>query len=279
MVSSSAEDRALKLEENDSNVPMEDDRAIDHDETIKLWNWSIKYSAWIGKHPYLPIILVVLVYATLYAWLFAVYGITVYADTNFYRWSGDDVIQKWDSYTYGRKSTYASLLDLLGQTIGMPRQFQLTQMGCTISERPNQNLLELKVMQEIWKVEDEMYAVPDWEDRCFRIPFDIIPPVLHDFVHTAMNSTKDQLSAIEDSYCIAFKSFITDIKEYMKLNLSIADPKVEDLTQQIIHDVINQDMKRISGTYIGKDFDPVTMTTTRSRSMFPFGLPYVGYIN
>lgn len=249
----------------------------DHGEEIQLWKWNVSYSRWIVNHPYMPIIFSVTVCIGLYAWLFTVYGIKVYADTNFYRWSGDDITTKWDAYTAGREGTYASLLDLVGQQIGMPRQFQLTQMGCVIYERLGQNILDVEAMQEIWKVEDEMHATPGWEDRCFRIPFDIIPPVLHSLIYSVMDTMKDQLSAIEPNYCIAFKSIFTEIKEYMTKVYNITDPKPEQMTQKMINDFINSDFERIYGTYIGNDFKD--NSTTRIRSMFPFGLPYVGYVN
>jgi hypothetical protein len=45
---------------------------------------------------------------------------------------------------------------VLGSSIPLPKQFQLTQIGCVIYERYEMNILEASAMREIWKVEQKV---------------------------------------------------------------------------------------------------------------------------
>ncbi|OHT04395.1 hypothetical protein TRFO_06268 [Tritrichomonas foetus] len=256
---------------------------------IKLWKWMIKYASFIYKHPYVPIITSLVTFGALLTWLLCSYGVHAYGNTNYYRWSGDDITGRWDAYVGAGKENYGSILGMLGAAIPLPKQFQMTQMGCVIYERPNQNILEAEVLKEVWRIEDEMHATPGWADYCFHVPMDSLPSFMQGVVRGILESLKDILSALEeDTLCIAFKSIITEIKIYMQNTWNITDPTADDLTQEIVTDFINRDYQeqlRIIGTYIGNDFDNGTNSTigipysTRLRSMFPFALPIKGYKN
>ncbi|OHT08083.1 hypothetical protein TRFO_23527 [Tritrichomonas foetus] len=258
-----------------------DDHKNDFEE--ELWGWGQRYATFVYRHPYIPIIFTIVICACLYGWLFGVYGIQVSANTNYYRWSGDEISNRWDSYNGARDTTYASLLDYIGRKITMPRQSQMTQMGAIIYERKGQNILELEAIQEIWKTEDEMHATPGWSDHCFKVPFDLLPEELHPTLMKLVGDLfGDKLSSIEeDTFCVNFKSIITDIKTYMTSKLGIVDPKWSDLTTKILTDFLEQPDKAdvIAGTYLGRDYDNTTHTTERLRSMFPFGLPILDYEN
>lgn len=262
-------------------------RHIHDPNKIKLWLWTRHYASFIYKHPLVPIFTSVITTIAFFCWLLFVYGIAPGCNINYYRWSGDKITRRWDAYVGASKTTYGSLLGMLGDTITLPKQFQLTQMGCLIYERVGKNILEAESLREIWKMEDEMHTTPGWSDVCFKVPMDGLPDFLQDFIRSILDSMKDVLSALEeDTKCIAFKSIITEFKQYMIHNLSIPNPTPEDLTDEIIYGYIRgideqgrvrED--RVVQTFIGTDYDNNTMSSTRVRSMFPFGLPLKGYRN
>lgn len=252
---------------------------------IRLWRWLRKYTAFIYKFPYVPILVAVIFEILVLVILLTCYGVHPGGNTNYYRWSGDPITSKWDAYVAAQKQTYGSLLGLFGQTIPLPKQFQLTQMGCVIYERYEQNILEAKVLQEIWKMEDEMHATPGWSDYCFKVPMEGMPGFVQDLILSILDSLKDILSALEpDTYCIAFKSIFTEIKEYLQTTYNVTDPKPEDMTDEVVRRFLLEDetrQARLVGTYIGNDFKGVngTVSSTRMRTMFPFALPITGYRN
>lgn len=248
---------------------------------VKLWKWMKTYTSFVYRYPYVPILFTLVVTLVLSLWLFFVYGVHPAGNTNYYRWSGDEISNRWDNYVAASQNTYSSFLNYLGSLIPLPRQFQLTQMGCVIYERPGKNMLDLEALKEVWKLEDEMHATPGWDKYCFHVPIEGLPPPLMGMVNAIMEMLKDRLSALEpETNCIAFKSIITDFKTYMTKTHNITNPTVDDLTQEIIIEVLNSsDGERIAGTYLGNDYDPVKFTTTRSRSMFPFAFPLEGYKN
>lgn len=254
---------------------------------IKLWAWMRHYTSFIYKHPLVPIFTSVITTIAFFCWLFFVYGIAPGCNVNYYRWSGDDITKRWDSYVGASKTTYGSLLGMLGDTITLPKQFQLTQMGCLIYERVGKNILEAESLREIWKMEDEMHQTPGWSDFCFKVPMDGLPNFIQNLIRQIIDSMKDVLSALEeDTKCIAFKSIITEFKNHMTNDLNMTNPQPEDLTDELIYNFIRgvDDQGRIREdriiqTYVGTDYDNETMSSTRVRSMFPFGLPLKGYRN
>ncbi|OHS94606.1 hypothetical protein TRFO_10975 [Tritrichomonas foetus] len=254
---------------------------------IKLWPWMRHYAAFIYKKPYVPIITSIIAAIAMLLWLLLVYGVAPGCNTNYYRWSGDEITGRWDAYVGASKSTYGSLFGMFGTTITLPKQFQLTQMGCLIYERAGGNVMEAKALQEIWKEEDAMHATPGWSDYCFKVPMDSLPSFAQGLVRQIIDSMKDVLSALEeDTKCIAFKSIITEFKNHMINDLNMSDPQPEDLTDELIYNFMKgkDDQgrireERIAITYLGVDYDYEKMTTTRVRSMFPFGLPLKGYRN
>ena len=255
-------------------------RHIHDPNKIKLWNWMRHYAAFIYKRPLVPIITTLIAVVSFTLWLLLVYGVAPGCNTNYYRWSGDDITGRWDAYVGASSNTYGSILDLLGTSIPMPKQFQLTQMGCLIYEKYGGNIVTAEAFQEVWKMEDEMHATPGWADYCFKVPLDSMPYFMQNITRNIIESMKDVLSALEeDTKCIAFKSVITDIKQYMTNNLNITSPKPEDLTDEILRNFIKSDEERVAKTYFGNDYSYDNMTTSIMRSMFPFGLPIKGYRN
>ena len=89
------------------------------DESTQLWPWMEAYSRWAYEKPWWPILITVGICLALYSWLFASYGIRAYANTNYYRWAGDDISDRWDSYVGAADVTYTSLYDMLGRSIPM----------------------------------------------------------------------------------------------------------------------------------------------------------------
>lgn len=254
---------------------------------IKLWNWMRHYTAFIYKHPFVPILTSIITTAAFFTWLLLVYGIAPGCNTNYYRWSGDKITGRWDAYVGAGKETYASLLGMLGQTVTLPKQFQLTQMGAITYEQLNGNVMTAENLRIIWKVEDEMHSTPGWSDYCFKVPMDGLPAFLQDTIRQIIDTMKDVLSELEeDTKCINIKSIITEIRIYMRDYLKIENPQPEDLTDQIVKDFLKGEdeqhrirEERVAATYLGNDYDNNTISTTRLRSMVPFGLPLKGYRN
>ncbi|OHS95248.1 hypothetical protein TRFO_02231 [Tritrichomonas foetus] len=267
-----------KMESSDSHQHVHDPNRV------KLWRWMRVYTAYVYRRPYVPITISLLVTLGLFFWLYFAYGINPACNTNYYRWSGDEISNKWDAYVGASKNTYGSLLGMLGETITMLKQFQLTQMGCIIYERANDNMLSAEAVQEVWKMEDLMHQTEGWGDYCFKVPLDSLPQFAQNIARQVIESMKDILSALEeDTKCIAFKSLITELKEFLQTRYNVTNPQPEDLSEELLADFIWGDNRtredRVIQTYFGSDYDPDARTTTRMRSMFPFGLPIKGYRN
>ena len=253
---------------------------------IRLWRWMLKYCSFVYKYPYVPILTTVVAVIALTLWVTLVYGIHPYVNTNYYRWNGHEITDKWDAYLGASKNTYGSLLGLFGATIPMPKQFQMTQMGAMIYERvgSDTNILEAEALKEIWLFEERMHATPGWEKYCLRIPMDQMPEFMQNLVYQILELFKDMLSALEpDTYCIDFKSLITELREEMKTlpEYQTSPPRPENLTDEFIKSYILNETRqgRVVGTFFGSDWDNTTFYTSRLRSMFPFALPIEGYRN
>lgn len=252
---------------------------------IKLWKWCENYTSFVYDKPYVPIVLVCFLTIGLFCWLFFGYGIKADANTNYYRWEGDQIANRWDSYVGASKETYPNILGLFGNTIPMPRQFQLTQMGAIIYERKGKNVLELECIRDIWKMETEMHATPGWSNYCFKVPYDGLPSFVQKIIRNLIDKMKNTLSALEeDTKCIAFKSLGTEISNWMKNELNYTGyVGYENLTKELLDEFWHHDnssqLNRIAKTFLGNDFDPVKISTSRMRSMIPFALPIPGYRN
>ncbi|EAY14616.1 hypothetical protein TVAG_393440 [Trichomonas vaginalis G3] len=250
------------------------------DEGFKLNSYAKAYASFIYDHPFVPIICVILMTLFFTLYLTLVYGIRPQANSNYYRWNGDSITQKWDAYVGAEQDTYRSIFGMFGETIKLPNQFQLTQMGAVIFERKGQNILDYRIMQEIWKMEDEMHAIPGWSDVCFKIPMDSLPGFGKDLVYKLLDYMKNRLSSLEeDTNCIAFKSIITDIKNYFKRQYNVTNPTPDMLNQSFFEEFYRADEVRLTATYVGNDYNNETMTSSRLRSMYPFALPLKGYKN
>ena len=262
------------------NITKENEDDIQGDEGVKLTKAAKVYAKFIYDHPLLPIIFIILLTIMFTLILVFYYGLMPSANTNYYRWNGDDITQKWDAYVGAAEENYGSTLGMLGGSVKLPSQFQLTQMGCVIFENKDGNMLDYKIIREIWKMEDEMRATPGWADHCFKIPMNSLPDAMKKLVYKLLDYMKNRLSSLEeDTNCIAFKSLITDIKNYAKNTYNWTTMTHEDLNQSFLEEVIRNDEKRISATYFGNDYNNETMKTSRMRSMYPFALPLKGYKN
>jgi hypothetical protein len=216
-------------------------------------------------------------------WLLCAFGLHPGVVQTLWRWSGDDLTNRWDAFLGASKDSYSSLISLVGETLPFPQQFQLTQMGCVIWERAGGNILELESLHAIWKIEEKMRAHPGWTDHCFYVPLERLPPFLQNIVIGVIDGMKDQLSGLEtETNCIAFKSIFTELKEFMNSSWGIPNAGPDDLTDGIIQDFLGSNktrQHRLANVYLGTDFNADTVVSSRLRSMFPFALPLKGYRN
>jgi hypothetical protein len=271
---------------------MEDRPAGDlgqNSQKIHLWRWLRKYTSHVYRKPYIAATFAVVLTVALTLWLVLAYGVNPGGNTNYYRWTGHNTTDRWDAYVGAGKGSYGSIMGLLGSSIPMPKQFQLTQMGCVIYERYEMNVLEAPAMREIWRMEKQMRATPGWSDYCFKVPLDGLPSFLQDFVKQLIHDMEAVLAPMEeDTHCIAFKSLFTELGIFMEEKLNLTSP--DDLTDEILWDFFNFEdpdepdrFARLNGTYMGTDFARDTqrrfLSGSRMRSMFPFAFPIAGYRN
>ena len=250
------------------------------DDGVIVWSWIQEYTKFVYNYPFVLIIATLFITVFLTIILVFVFGVSPSASTNYYRWSGDDITSKWDAFVGASSATYGSILGMFGGSIPMPKQFQLTQMGCIIYERPGENMINVDVLREVWKMEDKMHDTPGWSDYCFKVPMEGKPEFIQSIIRKVLVSLKDRLSSLEeDTMCVAFKSIITEFKDKLKSKYNITKPQPNDLTDAIIREHIKSEEARIVATFFGNDYDNNTMYSSRMRSMFPFAFPLKGYRN
>jgi hypothetical protein len=202
-----------------------------------MWKWMKAYTSFIYNRPWVVISIALLATTIMTVILVLHFGLHPTANTNYYRWSGDPITDRWDAYVGAGKHTYGSLLGMFAQTMTMPVQFQMTQMGALIYERPNQNILESGPQRAIWEMENAMHAVPGWSDHCLKIPLDSMPPYLRSMILDLINSDSMQakLSELEnDTKCIAFKSITTEYRKFLRDQKNISNPTPDDLTEAMM---------------------------------------------
>ncbi|OHT10088.1 hypothetical protein TRFO_20706 [Tritrichomonas foetus] len=263
------------------------------------------YATIITSHPLY--LMFITFFVSIFSFLIAVflYGLWPTCNQNYYRWSGEEISQKWDSYIQTQKVTYSSLQKLYTRLFNIPKQFELTQVGCLFYEN-EENIINVDSFREIWKVEEKMHETIGWSDFCYKVPMNSFPSFIQNIIRKMIVMMKDHLSDLEDdTNCIAFKSVITEIKKYMRVELNFSNPTPEDLTYDIIqqffkstedensllltdmninNDTLNHNLtkkrvveERLKVTFFGTDYED--MKTKRMRSLVVFGLPLKDYKN
>ena len=107
----------------------DDQPIVGGDEGVTLKKSAIAYANCIYNHWWFSIVAVILVTIFFTLVLVLDYGVMPYADTNYYRWNGDEITQRWDSYVGASKHNYGSLLGLVSEFLKLPKQFQLFCKG------------------------------------------------------------------------------------------------------------------------------------------------------
>jgi len=217
------------------------------------------YSNFIYRFPYVVYIVILVFLFCMGFWFFSEYKLFINADEKNYRWSEVEDIDKWDAFVDASKQTYYSLREKNQFTDTIPTQ-TLQMPGVLLYERPGQNVLDIPVIQEIWKLEDKLWKTNNLSYYCLK------SSVINEF---------DPLNG-----CKYFPSIISSIKQTMK-SLGNMDPKPEDLTKQIIDTMLsvsNPYSGSIKAAYLGRDYSK-TNTTQFLRTILTFGFPFVGYQN
>ena len=248
--------------------------------------WMLKYCAAVLRWPWIPILFFITLVGSMTTWVFVSFGLNPTCNVNYHRWNGNDVTDRWDAYVGAGKETYGSVFGFFGSKFGIFRQFQLTQMSAIVYEDadPTQNVVTVEHIREIWEFEDELSAIPGYEDFCMRIPLDSLPEIGQKIVLSVIDTMRDMLSAIDNTTnCLSFKSLITELKGYIAGMPEFEGKNVtaQDLTQEILEEFcLNATRKsRIAASYFGTDWNEEEFFSTRIRSMFIFGLPLKGYRN
>lgn len=263
------------------------DEPVIGDESVKLRSMSITYARFVYNSPFFGIITTVSWALLSILLLLFYYDVVPQANTFFYRWSGDEITKRWDAYTGASKETYSSVLGLLGKDMPFPKQMQLTQAGVVIYEKADGNVYTPEILKAIWMLEDEMRAVPGYEDYCFKVPINSVPSYIATLIMKllALPDVKARLSDLElDTGCIAFKSIITDFKSYFRDNLNYSKEEItHDLvTQEFIDNFTDNNLDLVKNAYLGVDvtkLDNGSYSTSIMRSLFPFAMPIKGYMN
>ena len=256
------------------------------------------YSNFVLKYPIVPLVLTILITFCLIFISSFLYGWWPTCNVNYYRWSGDEISDKWDSYLASTKNTYSSLQKLMTSSVSIPYQFETTQVGCMYYQKrsehnkkintndidENDNVLTAESLRAIWETEDKMHQTEGWPDYCYRIPKDLLPSFAEPILDNILSYMKDHLSELEEeTNCLAFKSIITELKKYMRTTLNMSNPQSSQLTDQIIYDYVhyfdeekNETIEnRLKITYFGTDYKD--MKTTRIRTLVMAGFPLKGF--
>ncbi|OHS93570.1 hypothetical protein TRFO_40183 [Tritrichomonas foetus] len=241
----------MKTRRNQQEREEEDEQPLD------VWKWVHSYSKFVYNHPWVIILLCVGFVIAMTLWLLLVYGFEIIANVCFYRWDGDSITGKWDSYLTASKVTYSSTLDKNGNSEEADPQSSQTQIGLLIYERKEGNILEIPIIQKIWQLEDELKQREGFSEHCFK-----------------MNTT--DRSQVDENGCANFISFITYLKLVMGLRMN--NPRPENLTKIDILTALC--IPTLAASLFGHDYDPSDPASSKYlRTLIPLGLPLNGYKN
>jgi len=246
-----------------------------------LWGWVVDYTDYIYHHPKVPIILCGLFTLTWSYILIFVYGVFLEGNTNYYRWSGDEITSKWDAYASASKDTHSSLYGLAGKSLIMPQQFQMSQVGAIIFEKEYDNVLDVEALKEVWRFEEELHSIPGWTKFCYKFPVKMFPSAAKKTLDEILDTIQKSFTYLEnDTSCFSFFSIIGDIKYFfLKNNISKNNITPDLLNQSFIDSFVTNHSGKLVSTFFGTDYDNVTKSTSRIVSIMPFGLPLDGYKN
>jgi len=227
------------------------------------WRWLEKYVSFIYRNAILVMFLSFSIVAIVSYWLFGVYGFHVSANIPNYRWYGEPIINAWDAYANTQDVTYFSTKQRNSLTNTIPELSEQLAQGVIVYERRGQNLLDIEVLRDIWRLENKLYSIPDFEKYCYKpnqtkigdIPIKIDP------------KTK----------CMLFQSFIEYLKDAVKLTSFIPNPQPENLTQRAIDYILKQ--PAITANFLGRGCNSTNKYSQVLRSMLSFGTPQNGFIN
>ena len=228
----------------------------DSSNALKTWKWLRSYSNFVYKYPWIVILISMSIVVGLSTWLLLM-GLEISANMTYYRWDGDDITEKWDSYLTATKKTYSTSFEKASSISTILKQHWRTQSGLIVYERKDGNVIDIPIIQKMWRTEEKLLSFQGYPDHCF-----------------AMNST-DPFDVYVENQCSTFGSLATYLKMVMYLRMN--DPQPENISN--IDILITLCIPTLIDMVFGKDFNGTGPSSHYMRTSLPLGLPLEGYIN
>lgn len=243
---------------------------------LKVYRFIRGYGWFIYNYPYVPMIIVICFVGSMVGWIFGIYGLSISAQINYYRWSKTDVVAPYDAYVDASERTYHTGLNKKEKKLDLPQQSAQGSISALIYEVKNGNALTVENIRRAWKLEDQLFNNQSYNDYCYKPNKELLLP--------AWNQIKVNL---DDRGCYKFQTIISVIKTVLiMLHL---EPKPENVNDIVLKTVLGlvpgsppaiiEAAKSIRANLIGSDFSEATGTSSLFRTLITTGFPHKGYKN
>ncbi|KAH0793262.1 dispatched-like protein [Histomonas meleagridis] len=231
---------------------------------LSVWGCSYRYARFTYRYPWVIILICLAFVIAMTCWWIIVYGIEITAEIDNYRYSGQPSVIPYDAFVQASKDTYYSTYDRMSSTIEMDQQSSQTGLGLFVYEREGQNILEPKVLKDIWDMEDEIWNDPRFPDYCFKPG------------NYSSDANVDPITG-----CAYFQSVIYYFKQFLQAFQFPVTSEIlsdEERARPIIRTFLEL-FPEIPINFLSRDCNSTHQYSTIMRTLISFGFPLKGYLN